>query len=508
MRRRLPYPRICIALGFEQTESLLRCAREEADDGGRFFEFRLDYLKRPERGVEAIRTFLGEYPGCDVLATCRRQMAQGAFGDSIENQLSILRDAAGAGARAVDVEIESAAKAKAEAVALGKRADLIISYHNFKNTPGLETVLRRMMTFPAKAFKVVTTAVKPSDIHRVLSLARQHSRTPMIVMAMGEAGFPSRVLAPIYGGLYSYAAPCKAEGTAAGQVSVRQLRHLYRFEKLTRATKVYGVIADPVGHSISPAVHNRGFQARRIDAVYLPFLVSVNRLKDFFELASNVPLAGFSVTIPHKQKVLRYLDIVEPLARRIGAVNTVWRRAGKWRGTNTDAHGVTAPLEKHIRLARSSVLIVGNGGAARAAAFALSDKGTKVAITGRNSERVRRLARVCGAEAIPRDDLETREFDALVHTTPLGMFPKTKECFFEDRIPADVVFDTVYNPLETVLLRRASAQKKVAIPGIRMFMEQAARQFEIWTGGSAPRTVMERAGLEALEAKSGSIIKR
>ncbi len=135
------------------------------------------------------------------------------------------------------------------------------------------------------------------------------------------------------------------------------------------------MIADPVRHSISPAVHNRAFQARRLDAVYLPFLVQPGKLKDFFVLAQKLPLAGFSVTLPHKQKVIRYLDQIDPLARRIGAVNTVWRKAGKWKGANTDAAGVTVPLEKLLRLGKASILIAGNGGAARGAAFAAGRSG-------------------------------------------------------------------------------------------------------------------------------------
>src|SRR6476620_10132000 len=157
-----------------------------------------------------------------------------------------------------------------------------------------------------------------------------------------------------------------AEGTAAGQVSSRYLRHLYRVEKLRKGAKIYGVIADPIRHSISPAVHNRAFQARPVDAACLP---------DFFLMADRLPLAGFSVTIPHKQKIIRYLDTVDPLARRIGAVNTVWRKGGKWRGSNTDAAGVTQPLSKLLRLQNAAVLIAGNGGAARGAACALYDAG-------------------------------------------------------------------------------------------------------------------------------------
>src|SRR5439155_2316685 len=215
-------------------------------------------------------------------------------------------------------------------------------------------------------------------------------------------------------------------------------RRLYHIEKLTRLSKVYGVIADPVRHSISPAVHNRAFQARRLDSVYLPFLVSPAHLKDFVELAGTLPIAGFSVTIPHKQKIIRYLDAVEPLARRIGAVNTVWRKAGKWRGANTDAAGVTVPLLRHLRLAKSSVLIAGNGGAARGAACALLDAGARVTLTGRNPDRVRALAKACGAEPLVREHIAKHHFDAVVHATPIGMFPHTEGCFFEGPIPADV----------------------------------------------------------------------
>jgi 3-dehydroquinate dehydratase/shikimate dehydrogenase len=225
-----------------------------------------------------------------------------------------------------------------------------------------------------------------------------------------------------------------------------------------------------------------------VDAVYLPFLVSPVYLRDFFTMAAKLPLAGFSVTIPHKQKVIRYLDVVDPLARRIGAVNTVWRKAGKWRGTNTDVAGVTGPLSRLLRLGKSSILIVGNGGAARGAAYALADAGAKITLVGRNAERVRALAKICGAEALGREQLDTRRFDAVVHATPLGMYPH-----------ADVVFDMVYNPMETLLIKRAREQGKTVIPGLDMFIEQAVRQFEIWTGESAPRPAMEKAAAEALE---------
>lgn len=498
MSHKAALPRICIALGLPSIEKLNSYAKQEAEAGETFLEFRLDYLPQPMQGVRLIKDFLSRYPQCTILATCRRHQNHGHFNGSMDEQLNILNAAIDAGARAVDLEIESAENVQPKLESLRGRAWLVVSYHNFGGTPSLEAVLRRMNKIPADAYKIVSTARKPTDNSKVLSLFKSAPRSPLILLAMGEAGFPTRVLSTAMGGLYTYASPSATEGTAAGQVSAKMLRNLFRVEKFTKAAKMYGVIADPVRHSISPAVHNRAFQSKRIDSVYLPFLVHPPQLKDFFLFANKMPISGFSVTIPHKQKILRYLDIVDPLARRIGAVNTVFKKNGKWRGLNTDVQGIVGPLSKKIRLGKSSVLVVGNGGAARGAAFALADGGAKVAIVGRNADRVRALAKACNAEALMRDQLHSRYFDAVIHATPLGMFPHTNECFFEDRIPGEIVFDMVYNPRETLLLKRAGEQNKVIIDGLQMFLEQAALQFETWTGENAPRPAMEKAALEAL----------
>ncbi len=498
MSTRAALPKVCIALGLPTVEKLLEQADKEVAAGERFLEFRLDYLNRPEAGIKALTVFLGKYPDVSLLVTCRRHQNHGKYNGVIDDQMKILDAAIDAGAHAIDVEIETAEKTIERLEHMRAKAHLIVSWHNYEGTPPLEPVLRRMMKVPADAYKVVTTGKKPSDASKVLALQKAHPKVPMILLAMGEAGFPTRVLCNAQGSVYTYAAPNSVEGTAPGQVSAKVLRQLYRIDKLTKNAKVYGVVADPVRHSLSPNVHNRAFQAKRLDAVYLPFLVQPTQLKDFLGMCEALPVQGFSVTIPHKQRILKYLDVVDPLARRIGAVNTVWKKAGKWRGTNTDAGAVTKPLGKRIKLNRSTVLLVGNGGAARGAAFALADAGAKVVITGRNSDRVRAFAKLCGAEAVAKDQLNGRKFDALVHATPMGMWPHTKECFFDGVLPADLVFDMVYNPLETELLKRAKAQGCAVIPGLEMFLAQAAQQFEIWTGETAPASVMEKAALEAL----------
>jgi 3-dehydroquinate dehydratase/shikimate dehydrogenase len=499
MAARPKLPKVCIALGLPTAEKLIEHAERELAAGEQFLEFRLDYLPKPQQGIAAMQKFLQKHPEATILATCRRHQNHGRYDGLIEHQLQLLDAAIDAGAKAIDVEIETAEKAVERVEHLRAKAQLIVSWHNYEGTPPLEPVLRRMLKVPADAYKVVTTAKKPSDSAKVLALEKAHPRVPFILLAMGEQGFATRVLCNALGGVYTYAAPNAVEGTAPGQVSAKVLRNLYRIDKLTKNAKVYGVVADPVRHSLGPNVHNRAFQARRLDAVYLPFLVKSTQLKDFLQFCEALPVQGFSVTIPHKQRIMKYLDQVDVLARRIGAVNTVWKKAGKWRGTNTDAPAVTKPLGKRLKLNKSRILIAGNGGAARGAAFALVDAGAKVAITGRNPDRVRALAKICGAEAVMREQLNGQRFDAIVHATPMGMWPHTEECFFPGEIPADLVFDMVYNPLETVLTRRAKEQGAEVIAGLEMFLTQAAQQFEIWTEDKAPLSVMERAALEALQ---------
>ena len=486
-------PRVCVALGLPTPAELSRAAEKEYKDGNTFMEFRLDYLSDPFAGIEVIQHLLASYPDALVLATCRLQQNKGCFQASVEQQLAVLNDAAKHGAMAVDIEIETAECTPSAVAALREHAPVVLSYHNFETTPALDPILRRLQRIPADAYKITTNARKPGDNLRLMEFAKEHRDVPLVAFGMSDTGVPTRVLAPSLGCLYTYASPAESQGTAPGQVSARAMRSLFRSDKLTKQTRVYGVVADPVAHSKSPAIHNRAFHARRIDAVYLPFLVTPTQLGDWMKMAAALPVAGFSVTIPHKQRILRHLDIVEPLAKRIGAVNTVWRKGGKWRGTNTDTQGVIKPLLRHLRLPHASVLIAGYGGAARAAAFALADAGTKITITGRNLKGAQALAQAVKAEAVPLSGLQGKHFDVLLHATPVGMHPSVDESLFDGKIPASLVFDMVYNPHETLLLQQAKAQGCTLVHGAEMLLEQAVAQFEIWTGESAPHAVMQTA---------------
>ena len=244
------------------------------------------------------------------------------------------------------------------------------------------------------------TSRKPSDTGRILAASKLSPKIPLVTLAMGEIGFPSRVLSTAMGAIFTYAAPAHVQGTASGQVNARQLRSLYRIDKFTKAAKIFARdggsrAALRIAHGAQPGLSVASGWTRCMCRCWS----TPNQLRDFFQFADELPLSGFSVTIPHKRRIMRYLDQVDPLAKRIGAVNTVVRKAGKWRGSNTDAEAVSGRSGKLISLQKATVLIVGNGGAARGAACALADAGAKVAITGRNPDRVRALARLVGGEA-------------------------------------------------------------------------------------------------------------
>jgi 3-dehydroquinate dehydratase/shikimate dehydrogenase len=484
------------------TDRLMRAAEAEYKDGSTFLEFRLDYLLDVCNGVELVESFRKRHPEVQILATCRHKNNNGHFAGALQRQIEILKAAAKAGAVALDLEIESAEKIKAAVNGLRQEAALIVSYHSFRNTPSPLGVLRRLQRIPADAYKLVTTANKPADALKLTDFLKSYRGVPLISFGMTEQGLATRILSPALGCAFTYAAPSTECGTAPGQIAAKVMRSLYRTDKLSRQTRIYGVIADPVAHSKSPVIHNRAFQARRMDAVYLPFLVASQHLNEWMRLAQNLPVCGFSVTIPHKQKIVRYLDVVDPPAKRIGAVNTVWRKAGKWRGTNTDIEGVLRPLRKYVRIAHSSILIAGYGGAARAAAIALLDAGAQITITGRNIHKAQQLARALKAEAVSLKEAETQTYDVLIHATPLGMSPHIEGVIFTDRIPADIVFDMIYNPRETLLLKNARAQGCTLIYGSEMLLAQAACQFEIWTGDSAPRAVMQSALEQSLQTSA------
>ena len=457
-----------------------------------FIEFRLDYLKQPLAALPKIHRFLETHQSVTAIGTCRRADNGGKFKGSLAAQLEVLTKAQAAGCQIVDLELQSALKAKPGAIArLRSRAGLILSFHDFRATRNLDATLEKMLKIPADFYKVVTTATTLSDnVAMMKFLQTQSDKHALIGLCMGDLGIISRVLSVRAGSAFTFGAVDANAGlkTAPGQISARDLRGIYRIDQVDAATRVYGVAGDPIGHSLSPVIMNTALRRENVNGVYLP--LHAKTLKDLMHCVREIPLHGLSITMPYKQAILPYLDNTDAHTGKIGACNTVVRgQEGKLYGFNTDIAGILRPLEQRLAIANAKVLVLGAGGAARAAVFGLKERGAEVWILNRTSANSQKLARQAKARTIKRAELGKTAFDVIINATPVGM-GNTLDCPLKDEeIQARVVFDMVYDPVETHLLRVARAKGIAVIPGIEMFVQQAARQFEIWTGKPAPRAI-------------------
>lgn len=466
----------------------------------RTIELRLDWLQSDAERARFVRWLKTRRPtNVTFLATCRRKEGGGKFAGDIARQLYWLNQAREAGCQWCDVEMETFRELPEGFLrAYPVPSRIMLSIHDFERTPSLPTNIIVSRHGQVDAVKIAAQAKTIADGVRLLRVARR-SRN-FVAVPMGDVGLPSRLLALREGSALAYAPV--AEATAPGQVSFEEVLHLYRAHLLTRATRVYGVIGDPIGHSLSPLLHNTGFATRHINAIYLPFLV--HQLADFLKAIPDFGVRGFSVTIPHKQSVLEHLKECEPLAAEIGAVNTVVvRRDGSLYGCNTDYVGVLRALQKKLHIKGSRVLIFGAGGSARAAAFALARAGAQVFICARRESAAKKLARAVGGEAIPRRALRTESFDAILNATPVGMHPHEGISPLSAReLQCRIVMDLIYRPERTKLLEIAAQKGIATVSGVNMFLSQGFAQWEIWTGKRAPEAAMRRAVLSALRWRS------
>jgi 3-dehydroquinate dehydratase / shikimate dehydrogenase len=493
--------RVCAVVA-ESTSAKMAAQCRAALREASTIELRLDWLPSDRERTRLLDWLRRSRPrNATFVATCRRKEAGGRFRGSIDAQLYWLIQARQAGCQWCDIEIETLRKLPDQSIREYSVPQLVmLSLHDFERTPPLERAVHVPPHGEVDLVKVATTAGSLADCIRLLRFA-QRSRN-CVASPMGEIGLPARILSLREGSALAYAPLDQA--TAPGQVSLREFKYLYRAHKLNRRTRVFGVIADPVAHSLSPLLHNTAFAARRMNAVYLPFLVK--DLRDFIQCIPAFGIRGFSVTLPHKQAILKHLKECDSLAADIGAVNTVTvRRDGSLSGGNTDYVGILRSLEKKLTLKKSRVLIFGAGGSARAAAFALARAGATVAVCARRQSAARELARAVGGEVVPRHALRTEFFDAIVNTTPIGMHPVDDiSPLASNELHCRTVMDLIYRPEQTRLLQIAARKGIATISGVEMFLAQGIAQWELWTKQRAPESVIRHAILSALRSERDS----
>src|SRR5438105_200459 len=361
-----------------------------------------------------------------------------------------------------------------------------------------------MRNYPADFYKVVSTATTLTDnVTMMKFLEKESDRHSLVGLCMGEQGIISRVLGVRAGSAFTFASVSEEERTAPGQVTAQDLRSVYRIEQVDVATRDYGAAGDPIADSLSPIILNTALRRENVNAVYLA--LHAKTLKDLLTCVREIPIHGLSITMPYKEAILKYVDNTDSHTTKIGACNTVVRaQDGKLYGFNTDTAGIVRPLERRITLEGAKILVLGAGGAARAAVFGLKERGADVWILNRSLAAAQKLARQAKARTIKRADLKKLSFDVIINATPVGMGSGRESPLKDDEINARYVFDMVYDPPETRFIKLPRARGVQVMPGIEMFVHQAARQFEIWTGKPAPWDEMLRVVAIALQERAAA----
>jgi len=400
---------------------------------------------------------------------------------------------------------------------------LILSSHDFDTRP--RDLIRRIKAMTdygsCRVVKLAWHARSLRDNLEAFEIIQDRHK-PTIALCMGELGLMSRVLAKKFGALLTFASINDQQGTAPGQPTIAQLKTLYRWDQLNADTQLFGVIGDPIAHSMSPAIHNAGFDAIDYNGVYLPMRIAPEYEPFKATVASfldtpGLDFRGASVTIPHKKNLLRFVEEmggqIEPLAAKIGAANTLTvRDDGRLYASNTDYAAALDSVCDALAIQREQlkdkrVAVLGAGGAARAVVAGFSHYGATVTIYNRTLDKANALAHTFNAHSAALSEINDAQFDILINCTPLGMHPNTDatplpninhQLSIINHQSPPLVFDTIYNPVETRLLREAIAAVCITVSGIEMFVRQAAAQFELWTNETAPSDRFRQVVLERL----------
>jgi 3-dehydroquinate dehydratase/shikimate dehydrogenase len=483
---------ICVVIGRTRHKMMQVEIQEAAKRGARFLELRLDYLaKAPD-----FKRLLAAKP-CPVVATVRRVQDGGRWSGTEDERRMLLRQAIVAGFDWVDLETDVA-----DAIRRYKDVRRVVSYHNLREMPDdLEEIHQRMCAQDADVVKVAVRAQRPADNLRVLDLLRQAPR-PTVALCLGELGMPSRLLAAKYGAPFTYAAFNKERAIAPGILSFDELRHVYRYDRINADTQVYGVVGDPVGHSLSPLIQNAALHRLGLNAVYLPFSVPRGELEPFLKDFTRFPVRGYSVTIPHKEAAAAAAVERDEAVERTQSANTlVWGEDG-FRAYNTDYQAVLDSLLSNLppspeglpppTLHSRTVLLLGAGGVARSVAHALHREGALVTVANRTGEKAHKLAEEVGCRTVDWAARHSVICDLLVNCTSVGMHPDVDESPIHHSFlkPGLMVFDTVYTPETTLLVKEARKRDCYVLTGVDMFVRQAALQFQLFTGAEQPLELM------------------
>ncbi len=481
---------LCVTIARTRHKHMLNEHQEVAAQGAQLVELRLDYIGR---SVDLARLLKNRPTG--VVITCRRKEDGGRWERTEEERLMMIRQAIAMGVEYVDLEDDIATK-----IPRYGKTKRIVSIHNFEGTPDhLESIHESLCKHDADIVKIAVAAHSFHDAARMLRLMRS-AKVPTIGISMGEYGSLTRILATRYGAPFTFCVYNLDRRVAPGQLSFHDMKNTYRVDTIGPNTRLFGVVADPIAHSFSPLLHNASFEHNQLDYRYIPFRVAPSDLESFLNWCQQEKIGGLSVTIPHKQAVMPHLTHVESAAQGIGACNTIAFIEKELVGYNTDYRAAMDCLSEALAKVDSranpfegkSVLLLGSGGVSRAIGYGLAQRQASITVTSRNPEAAEVLAKTLNGKWIAWEDRHNIQPSILVNGTPIGMFPDVDSSPFKtNKLSNDtLVFDTVYNPEQTLFIKGARAAGCQVITGLQMFVRQAAYQYRLYTGLEPPQDVM------------------
>ncbi|MCX7410865.1 MAG: shikimate dehydrogenase [Planctomycetales bacterium] len=491
---------ICVSIARTRHKMILAEHQALAQRGAKLVELRVDWIAR----APDIPRLLKDRP-TPVIVTCRKREDGGKWTGTEDERRMVLRTAIISGADYVDLE-----DTIARSIPRYGKTKRIISHHDFESTPeDLDSLWIEMADMQPDIIKLVTMATSPSDCVRMMKLVAD-AKIPTVGFCMGEFGTASRVLCGKYGSPFTYAAFSAEREVAPGMLTFQEMRDLYRFDELNRDTQVFGVLGDPIGHSLSPLLHNTAMKQIGFNGVYLPLRVTPDQFSSTLDAFSWLNVRGYSVTIPHKEAALAKANRCEEIVRQIGAANTLsLDENGQWEAGNTDFQAALDSLELALQPGESlegkRILMLGAGGVARAIGLGVTRRGAVLVIASRTTDRAKALAESLGCRHLTWENRGSEYADILINCTPIGMHPNVNESPFQENWLRDemIVFDTIYNPENTLLLKEARARQCRTVSGIEMFVRQAAAQFQRFTGQAAPLETLKESLRQGISAAKG-----
>ncbi|MDR1960548.1 MAG: type I 3-dehydroquinate dehydratase [Planctomycetaceae bacterium] len=495
---------ICVSIACGSHKRVLAEHQRLAEDKVELAELRIDFINKEPDLMRLVK----DRP-TPVIVTARRKQDGGLWRDSETKRFRVLREAILLGVEYVDLEEDIA-----KSIPRHGSTKRIISYHNLDETPeDLVNLWKRMAACDPDIIKIATMPKNITDVFRMMEFVRKantSAKIPTIGICMGEMGFVTRVLAPKFGSPFTYATFSESRTIAPGLPLYKTLRDMYRFDQINEDTNVLGVVGDPIGHSLSPLIHNYSCAAQQLNTVYLPFRVLPEDIDTFLDRAPEIGVRGLSVTIPHKVAVLKKLTRCDPAVEEIGACNTVILDNFDRFGYNTDYKAAVFSIETAMGgkvndvspIQGKTALVLGAGGAGKALAYGLRMWGAKIAVTDVDHARAKIFGEQLQCDVVEWNLRHGFKCQILVNCTPVGMHPKVDETPFDRNGLHEgmVVFDAIYNPENTLLIKNAKFKGCIPVTGIEMFVGQACLQFRHFTGKPASASLMRKLLRNAISA--------